>query len=260
LRAAAGAGQQAHRARGAHLPASRHVNRWARNTLFVQELMMQLTRVRCMRGFASLEPSAADSGLVGAKRDEEIRLDATQLRELERFLAGIERRAFGIAQLALRNADDAHDVVQGAMLRLAQSYANRSAAEWKPLFFRILYNGIRDLQRRQSVRRRFFGLLPGAGRPDDESAEDPFDQVPDPGPEPLQELTAAETMQQLERALHGLPARQLEAFSLRCLEGLDVAATALAMGCSEGSVKTHYFRALRALRIELAEARAEERA
>ena len=139
------------------------------------------------------------------------------------------------------------------MLRLAQSYASRPAAEWKPLFYRILYNGIRDLQRRHGVRRRFFGLLPGAARQDEDGGEDPLEQVPDPGPEPLQQLATAEAMQQLEQALRRLPARQLEAFSLRCLEGLDVAATAAAMDCSEGSVKTHYFRALQALRAELAE-------
>jgi RNA polymerase sigma-70 factor (ECF subfamily) len=163
-----------------------------------------------------------------------------------------------VAQLALRDPDDAHDVVQVAMLRLAQNYAARPASEWKPLFYRILYNGIRDLQRRQGVRRRFFGLLPGAARHDEEGGEDPFEQVQDPGPEPLERLATAETMQQLEQALRRLPARQLEAFSLRCLEGLDVAATAAAMGCGEGSVKTHYFRAVQALRAALADERAVE--
>jgi RNA polymerase sigma-70 factor, ECF subfamily len=185
----------------------------------------------------------------------EDRLDVAQARELDRFLAGVERRAFRIAQLALRDTDDAHDVVQVAMLQLAQKYSSRPVPEWKPLFYRILYNGIHDQQRRRGVRRRFFGLLPGAGRPDDEPGEDPLEQVPDAGPEPVQQLETAEAMQQLETALGQLPPRQLEAFSLRCLEGLDVAATAAAMGCSEGSVKTHYFRALQVLRGALAEVR-----
>jgi RNA polymerase sigma-70 factor (ECF subfamily) len=212
-------------------------------------------RVYGMRGFASLEHRAAGFAPRDLEHDGEDRLDAAHLRELDRFLAGVERRAFRVAQLAVRDADDAHDIVQGAMLRLAQSYASRPVDEWQPLFYRILYNGIRDLQRRHGVRRRFFGLLPGSSRHDDETAEDPFEQVPDPGPEPLQQLAAAESMQRLEQALRRLPARQLEAFSLRCLEGLDVAATAAAMGCAEGSVKTHYFRALQALRTELAEVR-----
>lgn len=185
----------------------------------------------------------------------EDRLDAAQVRELDRFLAGVERRAFRIAQCALRDPDDAHDVVQVAMLRLAQSYASRSVEEWQPLFYRILYNGIRDLQRRHGVRRRFFGLLSGTTRNDEEGGEDPFEQVPDSAPEPWQQLAADEAMRHLDHALRRLPARQFEAFSLRCLEGLDVAATAAAMDCSEGSVKTHYFRALQALRAELAEVR-----
>lgn len=193
-----------------------------------------------------------DTGLAAALED---RLDAAQARELDRFLAGVERGAFRIAQLALRDTDDAHDVVQVAMLQLAQKYSSRPVTEWKPLFYRILYNGIHDQQRRRGVRRRFFGLLPGAGRPDEEPAEDPLEQVPDTGPEPVQQLETAEAMQVLEAALGQLPPRQLEAFSLRCLEGLDVADTAAAMGCSAGSVKTHYFRALQVLRGALAEVR-----
>jgi len=211
------------------------------------------SRVYGMRGFASLEAGAGRAADAACSERGEDRLDAVQARELDRFLAGVERRAFRVAQLALRDTDDAHDVVQVAMLQLAQKYASRPAVEWQPLFYRILYNGIRDLQRRHGVRRRFFGLLPGAARYDDEDREDPLEQVPDADPGPLQRLATAEAMQQLEQALRRLPARQLEAFSLRCLEGLDVAATAAAMGCTEGSVKTHYFRALQALRAELAE-------
>jgi RNA polymerase sigma-70 factor (ECF subfamily) len=208
-----------------------------------------------MHGFASLEGGAGHWAGLASRNQGEDRLDAAQVRELDRFLAGVERRAFRIAQCALRDTDDAHDVVQVAMLRLAQSYAARPVEEWKPLFYRILYNGIRDLQRRHGVRRRFFGWLPGASRHEDEDGEDPLEQVPDPSPEPLQRLATDEAMQRLDHALRRLPARQLEAFSLRCLEGLDVAAAAAAMGCSEGSVKTHYFRALQALRAELAEVR-----
>ena len=90
---------------------------------------------------------------------EDVRLEHSQA--LDRFLASVEKRAFRIAQMAVRNADDALDIVQGAMLRLAQSYGHRPAEEWKPLFYRILYNGIRDSQRRSSVRSRIFSLWPG---------------------------------------------------------------------------------------------------
>jgi RNA polymerase sigma-70 factor (ECF subfamily) len=207
-----------------------------------------------MTGFASLDEAVPTPAAAPASPREEVRLDAAHARDLDRFLASVERRAFRIAQLALRDTDDAHDAVQVAMLRLAEHYATRPADEWRPLFYRILYNAIHDQQRRYGLRRRFFGLLPGASAyAEDDGAPDPIEQVPDAGPEPSDRLVASEAIEQLEAALHCLPARQLEAFSLRCLEGLDVAATAAAMGCSEGSVKTHYFRALQALRAELAE-------
>lgn len=172
---------------------------------------------------------------------------------LDQFLAGVERRAFRIAQMAVRDRDDALDIVQGAMLRLARSYARRPSEEWKPLFYRILYNGIRDFQRRRSVRSRIFGLLPGQWADDGEAPADPFEGVASELPEPSRQLMADEAMQRLEAALGQLPARQQQAFALRCLEGLDVAETAAAMGCSEGSVKTHYFRALQTLRAKLGE-------
>jgi RNA polymerase sigma-70 factor (ECF subfamily) len=209
-------------------------------------------RVYGMAGFATLDPSAAADRDSAA--EEPTLLDPTLLRDLDRFLAGVERRAFRIAELALRDRDDAHDVVQVAMLQLVQHYADRPAGEWRPLFYRILYNGIRDAQRREGVRRRYFGVLPGGSRQDDDDAPDPLAQVPDPAGDPSEHLLASATLANLEAALCRLPARQLEAFSLRCLEGLDVAATAAAMGCSEGSVKTHYFRALQALRAQLGEA------
>jgi RNA polymerase sigma-70 factor, ECF subfamily len=205
---------------------------------------------------ASLDCAAWRLAAATSRKDEEIRLEESQARALDRFLAGVERRAFRIARLSLRDADDALDVVQGAMLRLAQSYAAKPEAEWQPLFYRILYNGIRDAQRRRTVRSRLFGFLPGSPREgDDADAADPMDQVPDPGPGPSEKLLTGETMEQLEAALARLPLRQREAFILRCLEGHDVAATAAVMGCSQGSVKTHYFRALQTLRGALSEVR-----
>jgi len=171
---------------------------------------------------------------------------------LDRFLAGVERRAFRIAQMALHDRDDALDVVQGAMFRLARSYGGHPSEEWPALFFRILYNGIRDAQRRRSVRSRIFGLLPGK-RGGDEDDGDPLERIAGGGPEPDRQLMGDEAMQRLESALAELPARQQQAFVLRCLQGMDVAETASAMNCSEGSVKTHYFRALQVLREKLHE-------
>jgi RNA polymerase sigma-70 factor (ECF subfamily) len=175
-------------------------------------------------------------------------------RELEKFLADIERRAFRMAQVALRDVDDALDVVQDAMLKLTKNYASKPSAEWRPLFYRILENGIRDLQRRRSVRNRFMSWLPGPKEDPDNEAQDPMENVADAATPIPETLMQDEAMQQLEISLRALPPRQREAFMLRNFEGMDVAETAKAMGCSEGSVKTHYSRAVHVLRAKLGEA------
>jgi RNA polymerase sigma-70 factor (ECF subfamily) len=175
-------------------------------------------------------------------------------RALEGFLAGVEAKAFRIAQIALRHEDDALDAVQDAMLRLVRSYSSRPPQEWRPLFYRILENCVRDMQRRRSVRGRVLSWYHRAfGEEAGEGESDVLEQLSDPAPLPSMQAQTDETMRALEAALAGLPARQRQAFLLRNLEGLDVAATAAAMGCSEGSVKTHYFRALQALRAQLGE-------
>jgi len=176
-----------------------------------------------------------------------------QSRELDKFLAEIERRAFRMAEIALRDPDDAMDVVQDAMLKLARHYAAKPSAEWRPLFYRILENGIRDLQRRRTVRKKFMAWLPGPKEDPDGEAQDPLESVADGGPAVPDLLMQSQAMAQLEQGLRALPARQREAFMLRNFEGLDVAETALAMGCSEGSVKTHYSRAVHTLRDQLGE-------
>jgi RNA polymerase sigma-70 factor (ECF subfamily) len=174
----------------------------------------------------------------------------TRSRALNQFLGGVELKAFKIAQTALRHEDDALDAVQDAMLQLARAYAHRPEQEWKPLFYRILENRIRDMQRRRTVRGRVIAWLPFRGDADDEEP-DPIAQAPSPEPQPVKRLELDEAVGALEKALAALPRRQQQAFLLRTLEGLDVAATAAAMGCSEGSVKTHYFRAVQALRAQL---------
>ncbi len=173
-------------------------------------------------------------------------------RALNQFLASVELKAFRIAQAALRHEDDALDAVQDAMLQLTRAYAARPAEEWKPLFYRILENRIRDLQRRRTVRGRIMAWLPSRGDDDDEEP-DPIAQAASAEPQPVRRLELDEAVGALEKALQQLPRRQQQAFLLRTLEGLDVAGTARAMGCSEGSVKTHYFRAVQTLRAQLGE-------
>ena len=179
--------------------------------------------------------------------DRAQRVDATQA--IERFLRGVERRALRMAELSTRQREDAIDLVQDAMFGFVRHYGMRGAAEWGPLFWRVLDSRIHDWHRRQRVRGRWLGWF---DRRDGDGEEDPVALAPDPHePGPLARLSDGEASAALETALQALPLRQRQAFLLRLWEGLDVAATAGAMRCSEGSVKTHLSRALANLRTRL---------
>ena len=190
------------------------------------------------RAAAAVSPRAAP----GAQREA-----------MERFLAEVEKRAYQLAWLALRHEDDALDAVQDAMLQLCRRYADRPAAEWRPLFFRILVNKVQDQRRRRVVRGRWHAWWAQGRQDDDDAVPDPVDTTPDTRQEPLRQLAGENALRLVAAAVQALPARQQQAFLLRNVEGLDIAETALAMGCTEGSVKTHYFRALQALRAAVGE-------
>ena len=181
---------------------------------------------------------------------------ATTSTGLNAFLAGVERRALRRAEFATRDRDEALDLVQDAMLRLARAYGSRPAGEWPALFHRILVNRIRDWQRAQTLRRRLFFWMGATHSTEDGSddAPDPIENLADPqGSDGAGELQGAQLASRLEQALLQLPARQRETFELRVWEGLSVEDTAAAMGCSAGSVKTHLSRALEALRASTGE-------
>src|SRR5580698_1007292 len=122
----------------------------------------------------------------------------TRSRALNQFLASVELKAFKIAQAALRHEDDALDAVQDAMLQLARAYADRPHEEWKPLFYRILENRIRDMQRRRTVRGRVIAWLPFRRDEDDEES-DPIAQGPSPDLPPIRRLEIDEAMGALQK-------------------------------------------------------------
>ena len=161
---------------------------------------------------------------------------------LEQFLANVGGRAFRFAEIGLRQRDDALDAVQDAMMRML-GYRDRSEAEWTPLFWSILRRRIVDLQRRRAFRLRF--LAPSTH--DDDATIDWVDDAPGPS----RSHESRDLCARVATALSALPRRQREAFTLRVLEELDVGDTARAMGCSEGSVKTHLSRARAALKLQL---------
>jgi RNA polymerase sigma-70 factor (ECF subfamily) len=176
--------------------------------------------------------------------------------ELATFLEGVERRAFKQALFAVRDEEAALDIVQDAMLRLAEKYAHRPAAELPMLFHRIMQNAIRDWYRRQKVRSLWTTLLSSFSGGRDDEPEDPLDALhaadgssfAEPPGARLEKVQVLEIIQQ---EIDRLPERQRQAFLMRYLDELDVAATARVMGCSEGSVKTHCSRAAHALALAL---------
>jgi RNA polymerase sigma-70 factor (ECF subfamily) len=175
-------------------------------------------------------------------------------KELSDFLAEVERRAYKQALYAVRDPHTALDIVQDAMLKLAEKYGARPPHELPLVFQRIVQNAIRDHFRRARVRSFWtspLSALKSSGAPDDDS--DPLESLQvDLGVRSAAELPAAaleqaQTVGLIEKALEALPPRQRQAFLLRYWEEMNVAEAAAIMGCSEGSVKTHCSRATHAI-------------
>jgi RNA polymerase sigma-70 factor (ECF subfamily) len=158
---------------------------------------------------------------------------------------------------AVRDEDAALDIVQDAMLKLTEKYADRPASELPLVFHRILQNTIHDHFRRQKVRSTWTVLMSALGQRDDKDDDyDPLETLAAKSDsnatvDPAVQVEQGQIVRLIEQALSQLPARQREAFLLRYWEEFDVAETAAAMGCSEGSVKTHCSRAVRALATAL---------
>ncbi len=159
-----------------------------------------------------------------------------------------------MAHLATGDQDEALDIVQDSMVKLVQKYADRQESEWGPLFHTILQSRIKDWHRRNWVRTRWRVWFASSTQGEESEGEDSIQQLPDTlTADPSEQTERTQAMAVLEQSLRTLPLRQQQAFLLRAWEGFDVAETAQAMGCSEGSVKTHYSRAVHSLRTHLKE-------
>ncbi|MDH3327480.1 MAG: RNA polymerase sigma factor [Gammaproteobacteria bacterium] len=182
--------------------------------------------------------------------------------QLEQFIEQSEQRAYQTALYATRNSEDALDIVQDAMMKLAQQYSDKPSVEWGPLFHKILQSKIHDWYRRRNVRQKWIALNPfsiGGGATDGgsngnqsydgDSNSDPIENAAElKNTKPDDKLAQSRAMNVLNDAVQNLPQRQQQVFLLRTWDGLNVAETASAMGCSQGSVKTHYSRAVHKLR------------
>ena len=170
---------------------------------------------------------------------------------MEEFLKSVEKKAFRMIQIATGQTDDSLDLLQDCMMAFVRKYSDKSKSEWKPLFYRVVQNRIRDWYRREKVKKLFFISL--SGRQDTlDNPSDPLESIEDnKGVDSSTALKTSQAMKKLDDVLKQLPARQQQVFLLRSWEGLNTEETARAMGCTQGTVKTHYSRALTKLKQEL---------
>ncbi len=178
-------------------------------------------------------------------------------KELSSFLEGVERRAFKHALYTVRNEESALDIVQDSMIKLSEKYGDKPAAELPLLFQRILQNTILDFFRREKVRNTWVSLISNItpNNQDDNNFDLLESYTAEEGTEASESTADKHEREQvlsiIDAEIQKLPARQREAFLMRYWEDMDVAETATAMGCSEGSVKTHCSRATHALAASL---------
>lgn len=169
-------------------------------------------------------------------------------KELADFLASVERRALKQTIFAVRDEDAALDIVQDAMIKLAEHYGDKPAAELPFLFQRILHTTVLDHFRRKKVRDARISLFSSFQSDDDGDPMERIDAQSTSFSASSEDTVSREQIVgMIEAEIQNLPTRQREAFLMRYWEDMDVAETAAAMGCSEGSVKTHCSRAVRAL-------------
>ena len=184
---------------------------------------------------------------IGVKGCEE--LEPEKKKALNGFLAAIEKRAFTMAHFAVGDTEEALDMVQDAMLKFVRLYSDRPKEEWKTLFYRILQTRVSDWYRRSTVRKRLQQWFDFTK--EDKKENLPGDFIKSAGSSPADLVENKEFNTALEKALSRLPARQQQAFFLRAWEDMGIKEVALAMKCSEGSVKTHFSRAVHTLRSVL---------
>jgi len=172
---------------------------------------------------------------------------------MAQFLAQSQQRAYKTALLSTRNHADALDLVQDAMLKLVQRYSGAAAEEWPLLFNRILHHRLIDWHRRQQRVVALFGWFDRSIDDADAEAEATAILASPAMNDPAQLVDLARDVDRVEALVSALPLRQQQVFLLRALEQFDVKETAAVLGCSDGSVKTHYARAMNRIRQALAD-------
>lgn len=198
------------------------------------------------------------SAVMGSDSMEPATVAAVPAAALDKFLAGVERQAYRIALYGLRDSEAALDAVQDSMMKLVEKYRGRPAHEWPALFFTILNHRITDMQRWRKLREAGGKLVSFFTHREDGEEEDLLENglglsEADRQRTPENALKWRQAGQHIDRALLRLSERQRQVFLLREWQGFDVRETARILGCTEGTIKQHHFRAMKSLRAELAE-------
>lgn len=214
-------------------------------------------KLKCLGRFlcanAIIAPRCAQNGAPQPiKTSSPRRTHLASERELSDFLKSVEKRAFKRSVYHVRNDEAALDIVQDSMMKLVEHYGHKPIEELPMLFQRILSNCTLDWFRRQKTRNALFSNLSDFESDDIDGDFDLLETLDttegSSQTESAEKLTErAQVLHAIEQEIQELPPRQREAFLMRYWEDLDVAETAAAMGCSEGSVKTHCSRAVQAL-------------
>lgn len=165
--------------------------------------------------------------------------------QLNQFFIGHEKKAFTIAFMSVKNKEDALDIVQDVMIKFVEKYKHKDIDLWPPLFFRMIHNRITDVHRANTQKKKYFVFFNNENTHTIENITD------DKTVSILDQIDNTMKIENLQLALKQLPTRQLQAFICRIWEGLSVAQTAQSMKCSQGSVKTHLFRALKTIRSQV---------
>jgi RNA polymerase sigma-70 factor (ECF subfamily) len=165
---------------------------------------------------------------------------------LAQFLASVDKKAYKMANIATLNSQDALDIVQDTMEKMVRYYSNKQPKEWPALFYRILHNNIMDFHRKKKFRNLFFFW-----QQNDEKSYDDHSAFSTAEDDPDLLVIKSENIDHMLIAIESLPAKQQQCFLLRCWQGFSVAKTAQIMTCSQGTIKTHYSRAVVKLKTQL---------
>lgn len=220
--------------------------------------MTSLTLGANFAGYAGARPLAILAAPFSNANGAATRVQTKRARrgEIDQFLASVEHKAFVLARAALGEREAALDVVQDSMLKLVERYAHKPAAEWPALFFTIVNHRITDIHRYRRLREGINKVVSLFGGEREDGSYDLGEAATIAAPErsPEENLVAQRERAAIDAAMMQLPDRQRQVFVLREWQELSVKETAQVLGCTEGTVKQHHFRALKSLRRLLAPA------